>query len=162
MYLPPKGAVKNPSLPVNVSLTNMPASAAPSNWTALPLPSLNSRFDYFGHDTDLFRFLMVGTADLDADGARELVVDGFDKMVDSGVLAGGNGSSLEFAAFKNHGPMHFRVGAEDLEAGFIQDLYALQGRRSTWYTGAAWSAQFTTVLWAFNDVLLPKVVQSME
>lgn len=143
----------------------MPASAAPSNWTDLPLPSFNSRIDYFGHDTDLFRFLMVGTADLDVDGARALVLDGFDKMMDSGgALAGGDGSrsSLEFASLKDHGPMHLRVGADELEAGFIQDLYALQGRRSTWYTGAAWSAQFTTVLWAYNDVLLPKIVQDMK
>lgn len=143
----------------------MPASAAPSNWTDLPLPSFNSRIDYFGHDTDLFRFLMVGTADLDVDGARALVFDGFDKMMDSGgALAGEDGSrsSLEFAALEDHGPMHLRVGADELEAGFIQDLYALQGRRSTWYTGAAWSAQFTTVLWAYNDILLPKIVQDME
>ncbi|KAG6353814.1 hypothetical protein INS49_005295 [Diaporthe citri] len=42
------GAVRNPSLVVNQSLTNMPAAAEPSNWTALPLPPFNSRFDYFG------------------------------------------------------------------------------------------------------------------
>lgn len=142
----------------------MPASAAPSNWTDLPLPSFNARFDDFGHGTDLFRFLMVGAAGLGAGGARELARDGFDRMVgEGGALAGaGEGSPLEFAAFEDHGPMHLRVGAAELEAGFIQDLYALQGRRSTWYTGAAWSAQFTTVLWAYNDILLPKIVQGME
>lgn len=155
------GAVKSPSLQVNVSLTNVPSSAAPANWTDLPLPSFNSRFDYYGQNSDLFRFLMVGTAELDVDEAHGLVVDGFDKMVTSGVLAQTNGTSLEFAAFENHGPMHFRVSGEELKAGFIQDQYALQGHRSTWYTGAAWSAQFTTVVWAFNDVLLPKMIESM-
>lgn len=154
------GAVKSPSLQVNVSLTNMPSSAAPNNWTHLPLPSFNSRIDYFGQGSDLFRFLMVGTSELDVQGAHELVVDGFDKMVSSGVLAQTN-ASLDFAVFENHGPMHLRVSGEELKAGFIQDQYALQGHRSTWYTGAAWSAQFTTVLWAFNDVLLPKMLESM-
>lgn len=139
----------------------MPASAVPSNWTDLPLTPLNSGFSYYGQDTDLFRFLVVGDADLDLDGAQELVLDGFDKLVKSGVLPATNGSSLEFAAFDTHGAMHLRVSADELKAGFIQDLYALQGRRSTWYTGAAWTAQFTTILWAYNDILLPKIVENM-
>lgn len=157
-----QGLVKSPSLPVNVSLTNMPTSAEPSNWTDLPLPSFNTGFDFFSNIGDLFRFTVVGTRDLDVDGAQELVVDGFDNLVQSGVLGPTNSSSLEFVAFENHGAMHLRVSSNDLEAGFIQDLYALQGRRSTWYTGAAFSAQWSTILWAYNDILLPKVVEGIE
>lgn len=154
--------MKNPSLPINVSLTNMPTSAEPSNWTDLPLPSFNSGFDYFSNVSDLFRFLVVGTGDLDVDGAQELVVEGFNNLVDGGVLAQTNGSSLEFVSFQDHGAMHLRVSADDLEAGFIQDLYALQGRRSTWYTGAAFSAQWSTILWEYNDILLPQVIDGLE
>ena len=155
------GAVRSPSLVVNQSLTNMPAAAEPSNWTMLPLPPFNPRLDYFGQSSDLFRFLMVGDAGLDADGARDLVADGFNNMVESGVLAASE-EPLQFAAFEDHGPMHMRVDADEIEAGFIQAQYALQGHRATWWTGAAFSAQFTTVLWAFNDLLLPAMVQGME
>lgn len=155
-------AVKSPFLPINVSLTNTPAAAVPSDWEVLPLPSFNSRIDYFGKDSNLFRFLMVGKADLDADGAHELVVDGLDKMVDSSVLSGGSGSLLDFAAFENHGPMHARVNASEIQDGFIQYQYALQGRHSTWWTGVAWSAQFTTIVWAFNEELLLKMVDGMR
>lgn len=155
------GAVRNPSLVANQSLTNMPAAAEPSNWTTLPLPPFNSRLDYFGQGTDLFRFLTVADASLDAEGARGLVVDGFNKMMESGVLAATD-EPLQFAAFEDHGPMHMRVDAGEIEAGFIQAQYALQGHRATWWTGAAFSAQFTTVLWAFNDLLLPAMVEGME
>lgn len=155
------GAVRNPSLVVNQSLTNMPAAAQPSNWTALPLPPFNSRFDYFGQDSDLFRFLMVTDAGFDADGARGLVVDGFNKMVESGVLATTD-EPLQFAAFQDHGPAAMRADADEIRAGFIQAQYALQGHRSTWWTGGAFAAQFTTILWAFNDLLLPKMMDSME
>lgn len=155
------GAVRSPSLVVNQSLTNMPTTAEPSDWTALPLPPFNSRLDYFGQDSDLFRFLVVGDAGLDADGARTLVADGFNKMVESGVLAD-NDQPLQFAAFEDHGPMHLHVDADEIKAGFVQAQYALQGHRSTWWTGAAFSAQFTTVLWAFNDLLLPTMVENME
>jgi hypothetical protein len=155
------GAVRNPSLVVNQSLTNMPAAAEPTGWTTLPLPPFNSRLDYFGQDTDLFRFLMVADPGLDAGGARGLVVDGFDKMLKSGVLAATN-EPLQFVAFEDHGPMHMRVDAAEIEAGFIQAQYKLQGHRATWWTGAAFSAQLTTVLWAFNDLLLPEMVQGMK
>lgn len=104
---------------------------------------------------------MVGNADLDAAGAHQLAVDGFENMVQSGVLAATN-TTLEFAAFEDHGAMHLRVNSSELQAGFIQDQYALQGRRSTWWTGAAWSAQFTTVVWGFNNQLLPMMVADME
>lgn len=155
------GAVRNPSLVVNQSLTNMPAAAEPSNWTALPLPPFNSRFDYFGQDSDLFRFLMVTDAGFDADAARGLVVDGFEKMVESGVLATTD-ESLQFAAFQDHGPVAMRTDADQVKAGFIQAQYALQGHRSTWWTGGAFAAHFTTILWAFNDLLLPKMIDGME
>ena len=154
------GAVRHPSLVVNQSLTNMPAAAEPSNWTTLPLPPFNARLDYFGQDSDLFRFLVEGDTGLDADGARALVVDGFTKMVESGVLAATD-EPLQFAAFENHGPLHTRVDADEIEAGFIQEQYALQGHRSTWWTGGAFSVQFTTTLWAFNDLLLPRMINSM-
>lgn len=154
------GAVRNPSLVVNQSLTNVPAAAEPSNWTTLPLPPFDARLDYFGQDSDLFRFLVVDDTGLDAGGARALVVDGFTKMVESGVLAATD-EPLQFAAFENHGPMHMRVDADEIEAGFIQEQYALQGHRSTWWTGAAFSVQFTTTLWAFNDLLLPRMIDSM-
>lgn len=40
-----------------------------------------------------------------------------------------NDPKLEWLAFSDHGPVHDRVRKEDLEAGFVQSLYALQGRK---------------------------------
>lgn len=160
------GAVKSPSLPLNTTLYNLPATASPSNWTSFPLPSFNSRFSYFGHDSALFRFLLVGEAGLTADGARDLVDEGFRNLEEGGVLESDGldeeEPGLEVVSFDDHGPMHLRVNASVLRSGFVQDLYALQGRRSTWWTGGAWSAQFTTVLWALNEELLPRVVAGLD
>jgi hypothetical protein len=59
--------------------------------------------------------------------------------------------------------MHLRVSPEDLAGGFIGRKYALQGRSSTFYTGAAWSAQFTTILWEYNDkYVLPRLLASLK
>ncbi|KAG8168482.1 hypothetical protein KVR01_001231 [Diaporthe batatas] len=154
------GAVRHPSLVVNQSLTNMPTAAEPSNWTALPLPPFNARFDDFGQGSNLFRIIVHTDAGLDADGAQGLVLDGFGKMVESGVLAATD-EAVQFARLEDHGPTHMRVDADEIQAGFVQAQYALQGHRATWWTGAAFSAQFTTILWAFNDLLLPKMVEGM-
>lgn len=49
-----------------------------------------------------------------------------------------------WAAFATHGPMHARVTVEQVKVGFFQDLYKLHSARSTWWTGAAFAANFQT------------------
>jgi hypothetical protein len=54
--------------------------------------------------------------------------------------------------------MHAQASADDIRKGFIQKLYALQGHRGTWWTGGAFSVQFQSILWAFDDILLSKML----
>jgi hypothetical protein len=65
------------------------------------------------------------------------------------------GGELDWVAFRDHGPMHSGVSAQELKSGWMGRFYALQGRHSTWYTGAAWASPFQTELWEFNERLLP-------
>ncbi|KAK3326855.1 hypothetical protein B0H66DRAFT_513480 [Apodospora peruviana] len=151
------GVVSHPSLPVNVSLVNTPASASPANYLELPKPNFIVRFDYLG--SNLWRVLMVGDDKFDQAAAQQLVRDNFQDMVAAGTLPPSlNSDAVEIKAWANHGAMHMRVSVEELKAGFVQKQYALQGRRSTWFTGGAWSVQFQSVLWAFDDILLPKML----
>ncbi|KAL2108927.1 hypothetical protein VUR80DRAFT_3185 [Thermomyces stellatus] len=143
------GIVRHPSLPVNISIVNTVPEAAPDNYLAFPQSPILARFDYMGPPSDLFRVLIVTDGDLSVDGALEL----------AGTLEGGDIEDLVFAAFVDHGPMHLRASAEAITEGFIQDLYGLQGHRSTWYTGAGWSVQYTTILWAYNEVLFTKLLE---
>ncbi|KAK3933875.1 hypothetical protein QBC46DRAFT_359403 [Diplogelasinospora grovesii] len=160
------GIVSHPSLPVNVSLVNIPSSAVSSttgttNYLALPTTPFNARFDYMGTPSNLWSVLMVGDENFSSCAAQKLVRRNFRSMVAAGTLPAppkGTSDKLVFKAWADHGAMHMRVSADDLKAGFVQQQYALQGHRSTWYTGAAWSVQFQAVLWAFDDVLLPKMI----
>ena len=154
------GIVQHPSLPANISIVNTVPDAAPDNYLAFPEMPVLARFDYMGAPSDLFRVFVVTDTDLNVDGAQELVRDNLASMIEAGTVESGDIEDLVFVAFADHGPMHLRASAEDLAEGFIQDLYALQGRRSTWYTGAAWSVQFTTLVWEFNEALLPKLLDS--
>ena len=46
--------------------------------------------------------------------------------------------------------------------GFYDDLYALQGYRSTWYTGAAFHVHDSSRLWNFTETtVLPGLLKSL-
>jgi hypothetical protein len=154
------GIVSHPSLPANVSLVNTPAAASPANYLALPKPNFNVRFDYMGAGSDLFRVLLVGNQTFDKPTAQALVRANFASLVGAGTLpaAANPGSALEVRAWADHGAMHMHVDASELRSGFIQKLYGLQGHRETWWTGGAFSVQFQAILWAYDDVLLPKML----
>lgn len=146
---------------LDTSYSNTIPAAAPDNWTVYPDSPQVGRIDYLGGTTDLFQFTAVGTEQDTTESMQALINETINTMIVAGTLPESNGSSLSFPDFANHGMMHSRVSADELRAGFIQQQYALQGRRSTYYTGAAFSAGFSTVLWAFNEELLPKVIDGI-
>lgn len=62
--------------------------------------------------------------------------------------------------FKSHTPYKLSVSAESINDGFYSSLYALQGQRNTWYTGAAFIAQNSGLIWNFTQGLLPQIVST--
>lgn len=155
------GLVDNAAFAANASYFNLPASAAPSNYLALPDPSFTARIDYFGGD-NLFRVTVVGDETLDAAGAKELVQKDFDTLLKAGQLAESDAGELSWVDFSAHGPMHARVSVADVKDGYFKKLYALQGGRSTWWTGGAFSVNFQTTLWEFDELLFPELLQGLN
>ena len=154
------GIVKHPSLPFNTTLVNLPTAAAPNNYLERPQTPFLWRFDYMG--TPGWRILATGDESLTRDGLVDLVKENVNTLVKQGVLPTSNSSAkVDFVELADHGAMHLRVTSKDLRDGFIQALYALQGYRSTWYTGSAWTAQYSSIVWAFTDTLLPRLVQGL-
>lgn len=151
------GIVTSPSLPINGSLVNIPASAVPTNYLAFPEPPFVVRYQYLGDKN--FRILITGTDNYTIPQAQSLAISTFNRLVAAGDIP--QGSSLDFAAFTEHTTTRQKIPADDVRDGFFRKLYALQGQQSTFYTGRAWAGQFTTVLWEFNDQwLLPKLLAS--
>ncbi|KAH7110978.1 hypothetical protein B0J13DRAFT_577250 [Dactylonectria estremocensis] len=92
---------------------------------------------------------------------RELIERSYKRLVKAGSLPEASSKGLGWLTFADHGAVHVRSSLEDLKAGFVQELYSLQGHLSTWYTGAAWSAQLHTPTWAFSDTVVPRLVESL-
>jgi hypothetical protein len=70
--------------------------------------------------------------------------------------------ALSWVDFSVHDSMHARVSRQDVEAGFFQKFNALQGQRSTWWTGGAWAVNFQTHLWEYDDLIIPMMLQGLD
>ncbi|RYP11917.1 hypothetical protein DL767_011209 [Monosporascus sp. MG133] len=64
-----------------------------------------------------------------------------------------NSTSAEpqFVTFKAHTPFQPMVSKEDIADGFYKQLWGLQGHRQTYFTGAAWQSQDSSLLWNFTE-----------
>ncbi|KAI1940424.1 hypothetical protein LOZ66_002018 [Ophidiomyces ophidiicola] len=67
--------------------------------------------------------------------------------------------SPEFVAWSNHSPFGATVPRGAIKTGFYKKLYALQGRHSTYYTGAAFHAHNSALLWRFTKELVSKMMK---
>jgi hypothetical protein len=85
-----------------------------------------------------------------------------------------------YAVMSIHRPFGLSVGAEALGKGFYKDLYSLQGKKRTWWTGAAWVLSFlfrfqyfppdenprwhaydSSLIWRFREELLPNITAAV-
>jgi hypothetical protein len=60
--------------------------------------------------------------------------------------------------FSSHAPFHMTVSAHDIAAGFYSKLNALQGHNRTFYTGAAFQTNDSSLIWRFTEELLPQIL----
>ncbi|KAJ5647328.1 FAD/NAD(P)-binding domain-containing protein [Penicillium lividum] len=85
----------------------------------------------------------------DKDVQRE-ILSYVTKLQDNGIAEKVPGNP-EFVAYKSHAPFELTVSRDDIEDGFYLDLYSLQGYLNTWYTGAAFHTQDSSMLWNFTS-----------
>lgn len=72
------------------------------------------------------------------------------KLQDNGFAEKVHGEP-EFVRFNSHTPFELTVPSEQIVNGFYKELYGLQGYRNTWYTGAAFHTQDSSMLWNFTE-----------
>ncbi|KAK9445379.1 amine oxidase [Metarhizium brunneum] len=152
------GIIDNTALAAHASYFNLPFDAAPNNYLSYPEPPFTARIDYMGSG-HYFRVTVIGDDKLDDKGAKALVDKDFATLFNAHVLRGSAAEKVHWVAFSTHGPMHARVSVGDVQRGFFQKLYALQGRRSTWWTGGAWSVNFQSALWQYDDIIVPMMLR---
>ena len=68
----------------------------------------------------------------------------------------------ELIEYYSHAPYFLQVSADEIKKGFYSKLYALQGQRNTYWTGAAWRVQDSSEIWKYTDTqVLPKLLAGL-
>lgn len=72
---------------------------------------------------------------------------------------GYNSSRASVPYIRSHAPYHCTVSADQIKGGFYDRLQALQGRSSTFYTGATFQAHDSGSIWLFTEnEILPQLL----
>ncbi|KAJ4354622.1 uncharacterized protein N0V89_006359 [Didymosphaeria variabile] len=68
----------------------------------------------------------------------------------------------QFVEYSSHTPFYLQARPGDTKAGFYREMYALQGERNTFWTGATWRAQDSSDIWRYTEEeVLPGLVKEL-
>ena len=92
----------------------------------------------------LLNIFYTSTTYLSDEEIKQAIIEAILRLRNGGL----NSTMPNFVAFANHSPFELVVSADEISTGFYGRLNALQGHRNTFYTGAAFSAHDSSVIWA--------------
>ncbi|KAL4931791.1 uncharacterized protein BDV17DRAFT_279924 [Aspergillus undulatus] len=139
-------AVTNTAIPDGFNILNTNPNNQPG---ALPTTPFQWSLEYSGVP-GYFMSKIVGEDNLTESDARQMVIDDIKRMSEAGTFKMEDGQEPELAAFASHSPETLMVPVEDVRNGFYKRLYALQGQRSTYYTGYTFCTDYSTALWNYT------------
>jgi hypothetical protein len=153
--------LKASCLPENYSITYLPSAAVPADQLAIKDWPYSLRLDSTGPPGQgLFRVIFGANHTVSRDEFTSLVLKSVKDIQDAGTVA--SNCEAEFKALSDHSRPWWPQSADQLRAGFVQDLYSLQGYENMWYTGYAWGAQYSSTVWAFTDTVLEKLLVDLK
>ncbi|KAL1878255.1 hypothetical protein Daus18300_002173 [Diaporthe australafricana] len=95
---------------------------------------------------------------IEPEAAKADTVATLERLAAGGVIGE---SETEFLALYDHPNVRMYVDAEEVRDGFYSRLYALQGQRNTYWTGAAWVTQASSPIWDFTKSVVLDLVADL-
>ena len=145
--------VRNSGVPDNTSISAV-SFTAPDGVPAMPgiyeisatgVPGLHSVF--YG-----------STYDIPANQVKSNILSLIAKVVKAAGFPPASGPA-SVVAFQDHSPFELVVSADEINSGFYDRANALQGNQGTYWTGAAWQAHDSSLIWNFTEYnVLPKII----
>ena len=86
------------------------------------------------------------------------IIASIDRMRAVGTLPNSNEPTPGYAIFSSHTPYEVYVSTSDIAGGFYNRLFALQGKRNTFWSGAAFVTHDSTDIWQYTETLIPEIV----
>jgi hypothetical protein len=146
------GIIRN-GVPDDISIVN---TAADTTYN-LPVPPFVRNFDFSGVP-GLHTFTTVSLAPQTPAQVEALITSDIAALGTAGTFPA---STPTIEVLSDHSPIQMRVPADSIANGFYKDLYALQGRHGTFWTGAAWAPDDSSLLWGFTEGVLPAIVAAL-
>jgi hypothetical protein len=146
--------VTNTGLPTNFSSLSVGAD------TPYNIPKLPGIYQVTSTAIeDIFDIKYGSPYGLPANHVRKEILAYVKKLQDNGFAEKVHGEP-KFVRFNSHTPFELTVPPEQIANGFYRELYGLQGYRNTWYTGAAYHTQDSSMLWNFTEsYVLPALLK---
>jgi hypothetical protein len=138
-------------IPLGVAVNNVAAN------TRGNLPRLPGLYGLQPTEVPGYYVALYGnTSWLSDDVVKADIVASIERLATSGTFPGLTFGG--FNAFSSHAPFEMMVSASDIAACFYTQLNALQGHNRTFYTGAAFQTNDSSLIWRFTQELLPQIV----
>ncbi|KAF1975309.1 FAD/NAD(P)-binding domain-containing protein [Bimuria novae-zelandiae CBS 107.79] len=146
------GVTDNPG--INTTITNVDPQN-PYGFARLPgifnfSPNAAGKMSFYGGSMNTIS---------NADG-RQLLLKHLETLKSTGVIPTGK---TDILFFTNHSPYQLRTSAQEIKNGFYRDLYGLQGKNGTFWTGATLANHDSTLIWKYTErEVIPKVLSALE
>lgn len=140
--------MRNTGLPDDLTLSNTGAT------TPYNLPSLPAPYWYRNAGIPNLTDVKYGAPSTSIPSVAQVksdIISTLKRLKSTGVVPTATPEKAEFIGFHSHTPFELTVPIAAIKAGFYASLYALQGHKSTWWTGAAWHTHDSSSLWIFTE-----------
>ena len=152
------GLLNHSGIPDNLLLTNVGAN------TVYNLPVLPAAYLIRPTRAPGLHIFEAGTNDLQVLSNTQMeanIVASIDRMRAAGTLPGGNEPTPGYAVFARHVPFELYVPSSVIANGFYNRLFALQGRKNTFWTGATFVTHDSSLIWRYTETLLANITASL-
>ncbi|KAG4435010.1 hypothetical protein IFR05_009499 [Cadophora sp. M221] len=128
------------------SVTNVGVQT-PYNQSVIPGPANFQASSAPGYFTSA-----VGFNDLNytEESSKAVIRNDLSRLEAVGGVPRGSSAAVKFPFSSDHRPYCLRVSANDIKKGFYKKLLGLQGKRNTYWAGAAFSGHNSGLVWNFN------------
>ncbi|KAH7379200.1 hypothetical protein DE146DRAFT_307294 [Phaeosphaeria sp. MPI-PUGE-AT-0046c] len=156
------GIAKISCLPENATINFLPNTVELNDQFALRDYPYHLRLDSTGpNGLGLFRVILGANITLTADDMKRLTKENVARLQSAGTV---NGTcEVDFRAMSDHTrPLWIGVNRDEMEDGFVQQLYSLQGLKGMFYSGASFAAPYSSTIWEYTDTVLPKLLADLR
>lgn len=153
------GLVNKSGVPDNVTLINFGIN----NTKYFNIPVLPGFYDIFATVVPGLHYFLFGGNDSQPTFTQAQVEtnlqDTLTRLRATGTIPGSSEAADKFNIidFSSHTPYEVYVSWDQIAKGFYKKLFALQGQRNTYWTGAAFVTHNSAAIWNYTDQLVTKM-----